>query len=142
MLFSKLMIKKSQIMLKKRTYNSQYIAYYAQVKLTVMLTETDRDINRVQPFQFYHVLGFKVSTSWDWSTLSQYVVLWRKSFTHVKQLLVIVCPKILKIMPVDAYNASIILTCFTYLLCSELCWGQYNLPTPTCGLFLIALSVS
>ena len=27
----------------------------------------------------------------------------------LKQLLAIVCPKILKIMPVDAYNASIIL---------------------------------
>ena len=37
------------------------------------------------------------------------------SFTHIKQLLVIVCPKILKIMPVDAYNASIILKClYTY----------------------------
>ena len=40
-------------------------------------------------------------------------------------ILVIVCPKILKIMPVDAYNASgIILKCLaTHSLCS-------NLPTP------------
>ena len=60
------MLKKSLIMLKKCTYNSQYIAHYAQGELTIMLTETDirheetqLHYHRVQPFQFYHVLGFK-----------------------------------------------------------------------------------
>ena len=53
------------------------------------------------------------------------VVYRRCEVTHVKQLLAIVCPKILKIMPVDAYNASIIIKC---LYCSKLC--RHNLPTP------------
>ena len=40
----------------------------------------------------------------------------KSQFTHVKQLLAILCPKILKIMPVDAYNASIILKCLHALI--------------------------
>ena len=58
MLFSN--AKKSLIMLKKCTYNSQYIAHYAQVELTIILTktnmryeETQLHHHRVQPFQFY-----------------------------------------------------------------------------------------
>ena len=35
------MLKKSLIMLQKCTYNSQYIAHYAQVEPTIMLTKTD-----------------------------------------------------------------------------------------------------
>ena len=31
----------AQIMLKKCTYNSQYIAHYAQVEPTIILTKTD-----------------------------------------------------------------------------------------------------
>ena len=48
------------------TYNSQYTAHYAQGELTIMFTETDirheetrLHYYRVQPFQFYHVLGLK-----------------------------------------------------------------------------------
>ena len=38
----------------------------------------------------------------------------------LKQLLTIVCPKILKIMPADAYNASIILKCLaTHTYCAQ-----------------------
>ena len=43
----------------------------------------------------------------DWSTLSQSKV----NLLMLKQLLAIVYLKILKIMPIDAYNASIILKC-------------------------------
>ena len=65
------MLKKSLIMLKKCTYNSQYIAHYAQVELTIMLTKTDimrheetqSHYHRVQPFQFYMYSDSKVGTS-------------------------------------------------------------------------------
>ena len=38
------MLKNSLIMLKKCTYNSQYIAHYAQVELTIMLIMTWEDL--------------------------------------------------------------------------------------------------
>ena len=58
-------------MLKKCTYNSQHISHYAQVELTIMLTETNmrhnetqlRYLDRVQPFQFTMYSGSKVGTS-------------------------------------------------------------------------------
>ena len=62
------MLKKYLIMLKKCTYNnSQYIAHYAQVELSIMLTETDmrhEEIHAVTlslsaAISVYHVLGFK-----------------------------------------------------------------------------------
>ena len=47
-------------MLRKCTHNSQYIAHYAQVELTIMLTKTDMrheetqlHYHREQPFQSY-----------------------------------------------------------------------------------------
>ena len=42
------MLKKSLIMLNKCTYNSQYIAHYAQVELTIMLTKTNMRHNETQ----------------------------------------------------------------------------------------------
>ena len=66
------MLKKSLIMLQKYTYNSQYIAHYAQVEPTIMLIKTDMrheetqlHYHRVQPFQFYMTLCLdsKVGTS-------------------------------------------------------------------------------
>ena len=64
------MLKKSLIMLQKCTYNSQYIAHYAQVELTIMLTKTDVRhektqlfCHRVQPFKFYMCLDSKLGTS-------------------------------------------------------------------------------
>ena len=64
------MLKKSLIMLNKCTYNSQYIAHYAQVEPTIILTKTDMrheetqlHYDRVQPFQFYMCLDSKVGTS-------------------------------------------------------------------------------
>ena len=56
--------------------------------------ETTLHYHRVQPFQFYMCLDLKVGTS-----------------VVTKVILAIVCPKILKIMPVDAYNATTILKC-------------------------------
>ena len=44
------MLKKSLIMLKKCTYNSQSIAHYAQVEPTIMLTKTDMRHN-IRPLQ-------------------------------------------------------------------------------------------
>ena len=35
-------------MLKKRTYNFQYIAHYAQIEPTIMLTKTDMTHNETQ----------------------------------------------------------------------------------------------
>ena len=58
-------------MLKKCTYNSQYVAHYAQVELTIMLTKTDmRHIMRQSytivecgHFSFVMCSGSKVGTS-------------------------------------------------------------------------------
>ena len=54
----------------KCTYNSQYIAHYAQVELTIMLTKTDMRHEETQlhycqeqPFQFYNHSDSKVGTS-------------------------------------------------------------------------------
>ena len=55
------MLKKSLIMLQKCTYNSQYIAHYAQVEPTMRHEETQLHYHRVQPFQFYmHVFTFEI----------------------------------------------------------------------------------
>ena len=59
------MLKKSLIMLQKCTYNFQYIAHYAQVELTTMLTKTDMRHEETQlPYQgaaisILHVFRFK-----------------------------------------------------------------------------------
>ena len=57
----------------------------------------------------------KVGTSWLIDPLPVHNMQSRRydkgQFTYVEQLPAIVCPKILKIMPVDAYNASIIFKC-------------------------------
>ena len=57
-------------MLQKCTYNSQYIAHYAQAEPTIMLIKTDvrhektqLHYHRVQPFQFYMCSDSKVYTS-------------------------------------------------------------------------------
>ena len=42
------MLKKSLTMLKKCAYNSQYVAHYAQVELTIMLTKTNMGHNETQ----------------------------------------------------------------------------------------------
>ena len=64
------MLKKSLIMLQKCTYNSQYIAHYAQVEPTIMLTkpdirheETQLLYHGVQPSQFYMCLDLKLGIS-------------------------------------------------------------------------------
>ena len=69
----------------------------------------------MQPFQFYHVPGFDygfqlINQSF---TSVEYKCCDKSQFTHIKQSLslAIVCPKILKIVPVDAYNASVIVKC-------------------------------
>ena len=103
-------ILKSSKILMKCTYNSQYIAHYAQVELTIMLTETDMrheetqlHYHRVQPFQFYqwHVLRFKSGLINPFPVHNMQSRHYDESqFTRVKQLLAIVCPKILKIMPI------------------------------------------
>ena len=127
------MLKKSLIMLKKCTYNSQCITHNAQVDPIIMLIKTDTRheetqlyYHRVQPFQVYMCLDSKVGTSWLINPLYTYqsIILCSPGVV-TRSLLAIVCPKILKIMPVDAYNASIIIKC---LYCSKLC--RHNLPTP------------
>ena len=62
------MLKKSLIMLMKCTYNSQYIAHYAQFELTiiyynVMLTKTDTGISRAAISVLQSYLDSKVGTS-------------------------------------------------------------------------------
>ena len=56
----------------KCTNNSQYIAHYAQVELTIMLTktnmrheETQLHYHREQPFQFYNHIPIRKWVSAD-----------------------------------------------------------------------------
>ena len=84
----------------------------------------------------------------DWSTLyqsTQYVFQalwsWWINFACVEQLylqLYHVCPKILKIMPVDAYNSQMLT--HAHLLCSKLC--RHNFTYPVCGTLLWIFSIS
>ena len=94
-------------MLEKCTYNSQYIAHYAQVEPIKMLTETDMRHNethshysRVRPFQFYHVLG--VMTKVNLLILNSYLQLCALKFSKLCQL-----------MPMMLANA------YTHLSCSK-----------------------
>ena len=94
---------------------------YAQIKPIMMLTKTDMRHNETVTLSSSAAISV-LSCAWvqkwvpaDWSTLYQSII--RSPGVVMKVDLatrVVVCPKILKIMPVDAYNASIILKCLQH----------------------------
>ena len=102
------------------TYNSQYIAHYAQVEPTIKLTKTD--MRHKETWLHYRVVINLVLPVLRFESrhqlLDQFTIYYIPGVMIKANLLVLnsclqlhVCPKILKIMPVDAYNASIILKC-------------------------------
>ena len=118
--------------------SAQDIAHYAQIELTIILTKPIWDMRRLgytiiesNHFSFTCAWIQKWAPSWLINPLpvhNNYVVVKAGRLTATCNCV----PKILKIMPVDFYNASIIFKCLhTLVSCTTIfpCWGQWAIHT-------------